>query len=55
MNFCVDWSQNSTKRGAIWLVGGLLGTIFAFAGKDPMQIMTITATVAGGLGVAIRD
>ncbi len=51
----IEWSQASTKRGAIWLVGGIIATLFAYLGKDATQVMTIVATLAGGLGVAIKD
>ena len=55
MNFGVDWSQNSTKRGAVWLIFGVCGLIGWFMGKDTTQLMTIGATVAGGMGLAIKD
>ena len=55
MNLGIDWSQASTKRGAIWFVGGLVATLFAWMGKDSTQVMAITAAVAGGLGVAVKD
>jgi len=55
MKLAIDWSQPSTLRGAIWVIGGVLGVLFSFLGKDPMQIMSVTAAVAGGLGVAISD
>jgi hypothetical protein len=55
MTFEVDFNQPSTIRGAIWLVGGAIGTIGYFSGFDPMPIMTLAGAVAGGLGVAIKD
>ncbi len=51
----IDFTQASTLRGAIWALGGIIGTIAAFTGHDAMQVMTVTAAVAGGLGVAIKD
>ena len=55
MTFEVDFTQPSTIRGIIWLVGGVLGTLGYFSGFDPMPIMTLTGSVAGGLGVSIKD
>ena len=51
----VDFKEASTIRGAVWALGGIIGTIFAFVGKDPTQVMLVAASVAGGLGVAIPD
>lgn len=51
----IHWNQQSTKRGAVWLVGGLIATLFAWAGKDATQVITITAALAGGLGLAVSD
>ena len=51
----IIWSETSTKRGVVWLVGGAIGVIFAFLGKDPSTVMSITASVAGGLGLLISD
>ncbi|MDO9163560.1 MAG: hypothetical protein Q8N35_13190 [Methylococcaceae bacterium] len=54
-NFGIDWSQNSTKRGAIWLVAGVVGLIYTWGTKDTTQLMFIASTVAGGMGVGIKD
>lgn len=54
-NLGIDWSQNSTKRGAIWLVAGIMGIIYTWGTKDVSQLMFIASTIAGGLGVAVKD
>jgi len=55
MNLGIDTKQGSTIRGVIWVIGGILGVILSFLGKDPMGVMAVTAAVAGGLGVAVKD
>jgi hypothetical protein len=55
MKFGIDWSQNSTKRGAIWLVFGVIGIVGWVFGKDVTALMPLGAAVAGGMGVAIKD
>ncbi len=51
----VNWSQNSTIKGAIWLTGGVIGILFAWVGKDPTYVMLVASSVAGGFGVAVSD
>ena len=51
----IDFTQASTIRGAVWVIGGIIGIIAAFTGNDPTEIILVTSAVAGGLGVAIRD
>ncbi len=51
----IDFTQASTIRGTVWVTGGILGAIFAYLGHDGYQVISITAAVAGGLGVAIKD
>ena len=51
----MNWKEESTKRGAVWLSGGLTAAIFSFMGKDPYQILAITAAVAGGMGLTRPD
>lgn len=55
MNICIDWSQNSTKRGAILLSGSLLALLFYWYGKDPMPVMMVTTSLAGSLGLLVKD
>lgn len=51
----IDWKQSSTKRGAVWLVAGIVGAAMLMAGKDIQQLLVLASAVAGGLGVAIKD
>lgn len=47
----INWSEASTKRGVVWIVASILGTIMVFMGKDPSQILVLATGVAGGLGL----
>lgn len=51
----IDFTQASTIRGAVWVTGGILAVIFELLGHDGMSVMEITAAVAGGLGILIKD
>jgi hypothetical protein len=51
----IDWTQSSTKRGAVWIVTFILGLIMSAMGKDVTQLLLLGAGVAGGLGVAAKD
>jgi len=57
MSIGIDWRQKSTIRGAIWFIGGVIATGLVVAGNESgaMAVMTITGTVAGGVGVAVKD
>lgn len=55
MKLQIDWRQRSTIRGAIWLAGGVVALIFLWFGKDATSVMAIAASVAGGVGVAVKD
>jgi hypothetical protein len=55
MKFGIDWSQNSTKRGAVWLAFGLIGIIGWFLGKDASALVPLAAAIVGGMGVGIKD
>lgn len=55
MKFKIDWSETSTKRGAVWIIGAAISMVFYWFGKDPLPVITVTASVAGGLGVALKD
>ena len=58
MEFGIDWNQRSTIRGASWLIGSIIATIYLFIERDPVAFGTIlgsTGIVAGALGVAIKD
>jgi hypothetical protein len=53
----IDWRQRSTIRGVVWFGFGIMATIAVFLGNIPgaLALMTIAGTVAGGIGVAIKD
>jgi len=51
----IDWSQSSTKRGAIWIGVFVLGIIGWWLGKDIQPLLALGAGVAGGLGVLLKD
>lgn len=53
--FQIDWRQKSTIRGAVWSVGGLMAAAVYLFGKDPMPLILVTQSVAGGIGVAVKD
>lgn len=51
----IDWSENSTKRGIIWVVTAIVGLPMAWLGKDISGLLTLAMGVAGGLGVLLKD
>jgi hypothetical protein len=51
----IDWSEASTKRGLIWLITAIVGTVFLFIGKPIDQLLLLATGVAGGLGVILKD
>ena len=51
----IDWSEASTKRGIIWLITAIVGTVFSFIGKPIDQLLLLATGVAGGLGVLLKD
>lgn len=51
----IDWSEASTKRGVIWLITAIVGTVFLFMGKPIDQLLMLATGVAGGLGVILKD
>jgi len=51
----IDWKENSTKRGAIWVIAALIGLPMAWMGKDVQPLITLAMGVAGGLGVMLTD
>jgi uncharacterized membrane protein len=57
MKYDIDFSQPSTLRGAIWIVSGVVAGIFiAFGEMEKAQaIGALAATIAGGIGVALKD
>jgi hypothetical protein len=57
MKFGLDWTQTSTLRGLVWVLGGAVSMLFlAFATPEKaVSVLTITGTVVGGLGLAVKD
>lgn len=55
MNWGIDLSQPSTKRGLVWVIAALIGVPMVMMGKDVSQLLVLAAGVAGGLGVMIKD
>jgi len=51
----IDLSEASTKRGLIWLITAIVGTVFLFMGKPIDQLLLLATGVAGGLGVILKD
>ncbi len=51
----IDWSEASTKRGLIWLITAIVGTVFLFMGKPIDQLLLLATGVTGGLGVLLKD
>jgi hypothetical protein len=51
----IYWSEASTKRGLIWLITAIVGTVFLFMGKPIDQLLLLATGVAGGLGVILKD
>ncbi len=51
----IDWNAASTKRGIIWVVTALVGSVFVFMGKPVDQLLLLAGAVAGGLGVILKD
>jgi len=53
----VDWEQPSTLRGACMLTGGVIALLFLiFSSIDKaMAVLTISAAVSGGIGVAVKE
>jgi hypothetical protein len=46
----LEWSEPSTKRGAVWLVVAIIGLPAWWLGKDVDGIILLAGAVAGGLG-----
>lgn len=54
----IDWRQKSTIRGAIWVIAGIVAISAYFVTADPAApgvVLSVAATVAGGLGLGIKD
>jgi hypothetical protein len=55
MKFGIDWSQASTKRGAVWAVVAIIGLPMVWMGKDPSQLIVLASGIAGGMGIVLKD
>jgi len=51
----IEWSEASTKRGVIWVITAVIGSVFIFMGKPVDQLLLLAGGVAGGLGVILKD
>ena len=51
----INWSEASTKRGLVWVITALVGSIFIFLGKPIDQLLLLAGAVAGGLGLVLKD
>jgi hypothetical protein len=51
----IDWSEASTKRGLIWVITAIVGSVFLFIGKPIDELLLLATGVAGGLGVMLKD
>ena len=51
----INWSEPSTKRGAVWLTTAIIGLPMIWFGKDPTALITLASGIAGGMGLLIKD
>ena len=51
----IDWNAASTKRGLVWVVTAIVGSIFIFMDKPVDQLLLLAGAVAGGLGLVLKD
>ena len=51
----INWSEASTKRGLVWVITALVGSVFIFMGKPVDQLLLLAGAVAGGLGLVLKD
>lgn len=53
----IDWSEPSTKRGAVWLIASAIATGLSLAGDRElaMQVFLAGAAIAGATGMVQRD
>ena len=51
----IIWSEASTKRGAVWVITAIVGSVFVFMGKPVDQLLLLAGAVAGGLGLVLKD
>lgn len=51
----INWGENSTKRGVVWLITAVIGLIMVLMGKDISQLILLTAAIVGGMGLTQND
>lgn len=57
MNLGIDWTQRTTRHGAVMLTAATISFIFICAGDfdKAAGVMTLAGTVVGALGLAVKD
>jgi hypothetical protein len=57
MKIGINWNQQSTIRGAVWVFGSLVALVFLVIGQrdDAFAAIAMTGTIAGGLGLGVHD
>jgi len=55
MRIGINWEEKSTRYGALTLYGAVAALIFYWNGKDPMPVMVVTSSLAGSLGLLVKD
>jgi len=51
----INWKQETTKRGAVWVATSIIALVFYWFGKDPIPVMGVGTGLAGGLGLLSKD
>jgi hypothetical protein len=53
----IDWTQRTTKLGAVVLTGAAFALVFICLGQfeKATAVMGLSSTVAGALGFAVKD
>jgi hypothetical protein len=53
----IDWTQRTTKLGALTLTGAAISLVFICLGQfeKSASVMTLVATVVGLLGWGVKD
>lgn len=57
MKIGIDWTQRTTKHGAIILIAAVIASFFISQGdyEKASAIMTLASTVIGSLGLVVKD
>jgi hypothetical protein len=51
----INWGENSTKRGIVWIISSIVGFGMIMMGKDIQQLIILTGAVIGGMGLTQND